>query len=421
MSANSPVIPPARIGIIGGGQLGRMMTQKAKRLGFRVVVLDPYPGAPAGQLADAQIVGEYHDGARPRELVERCDVTTYDLEEIDARTLRILENEGHRIRPSADLLALIQDKFEQRTHFARHGVPQPEFRVIDGEPSAEAFAEFGYPLVHKVRRGGYDGRGVAILRGPEDLTKRFSGDTYVERCVDIEKELAMIVARSTAGDMKCYALVEMVFDPRANLLEMLLAPARVDPRTAARAEEIAMATVESLGGVGVFGVELFLAANGEILVNEVAPRPHNSGHYTYEACITSQFEQHIRAVAGLPLGSVEQMRPAAMINLLGHDEGGAGPPRIDGIAEALAIPGVIMHIYGKAETRPFRKMGHVTVLGQDLDEARAKALIVKDKLRIHAGGAMSRRWWASSWAATRTCPSCGRPRTSSLSSACPSS
>ncbi|MBI1356622.1 MAG: 5-(carboxyamino)imidazole ribonucleotide synthase [Acidobacteria bacterium] len=386
MSAHPPVIPPARIGIIGGGQLGRMMTQKAKRLGFRVIVLDPYPGAPAGQLADSQIVGDYHDGARLREIVERCDLTTYDLEGIDAHTLGILEKEGHLIRPGAALLALIQDKYAQRNHLARHGIPQPEFRAIEGEASAEAFHDFGYPLVQKLRKGGYDGRGVAVLRGPEDLTKRLPGECYVERCVDIDKELAVIVARSVTGDMKCYALVEMVFDPRANLLEMLLAPARVDPATAQRAEEISMATVESLGGVGVFGVELFLSTNGEILVNEVAPRPHNSGHYTYEACVTSQFEQHIRAVAGLPLGSVEQMRPAAMINLLGHDEGGAGPPKIDGFAEALAIPGVIIHVYGKAETRPFRKMGHVTVLGEDLDEARAKALAVKDKLRIHAGG-----------------------------------
>ncbi len=386
MSSIPAIIPPARIGIIGGGQLGRMMTQKAKRLGFRVAVLDPYPGSPAGQLADFQITGEFNDGARLHALVEHCDLTTYDLEGIDVAALRALENEGHLIRPSADLLELIQDKFGQRTHLARHAIPQPEFRVLEGEATPDALADFGYPLVQKIRRGGYDGRGVALLRGPEDLSKSFKGASYVERLVDIDKELAMIVARSVDGDMKSYALVEMVFDPRANLLEMLLAPARVDPETARRAQEIALATVECLAGVGVFGVELFLAKSGEILVNEVAPRPHNSGHYTYEACVTSQFEQHIRAVAGLPLGSVEQMRPAAMVNILGHEDGGAGPPQLDGLAEVLAIPGAMVHIYGKAETRPFRKMGHVTVLGNDLEQARQKALRVKDTLRVRAGG-----------------------------------
>jgi len=385
MSSSQAIIPPARIGIIGGGQLGRMMTQKAKRLGFRVAVLDPSPGSPAGQLADFQITGEFDDGARLHALVERCDLTTYDLEGIDVVALRALEKEGHLIRPSADLLELIQDKFGQRSHLARHGIPQPEFRAIEGEATPEQLAAFGYPLVQKIRRGGYDGRGVALIRGEADHSKLLPGPSYVERLVDIEKELAMIVARSVDGDMKGYALVEMVFDPRANLLEMLLAPARVAPEIAQRAEEIAMATVECLGGVGVFGVELFLSKSGEIVVNEVAPRPHNSGHYTYEACVTSQFEQHIRAVAGLPLGSVEQMRPAAMGNVLGHDEGGAGPPKLDGLAEVLAIPGAMVHIYGKAETRPFRKMGHVTVLGQDLEEARLKALKVKDTLRIRAG------------------------------------
>ena len=232
--------------------------------------------------------------------------------------------------------------------------------------------------MQKIRKGGYDGRGVAILKSPDD--KPFEGESLLEELVPIEKELAVMVARSQDSDVRAYPAVEMEFDQRANILDLLLAPARIPVETAERVRALAIDTAKALGGVGIFGVEMFLATDGRLLVNEVAPRPHNSGHYTFEAAVTSQFEQHIRAVVGLPLGSTEQMRPAVMLNLLGGE--GAGPVTADGFAAALAIEGVSVHIYGKAESRPFRKMGHVNVMDADLERAREKALRVKKILRI---------------------------------------
>ncbi len=369
--------PRVTIGIIGGGQLGKMMTQKAKKLGFTVIVLDPSENSPAGQIADREIVGGLYDEGALRFLSEQCDVLTYDIEHIATDVLRNLEDEGRTIHPSPRLLEIIQDKLTQRLHFERHGIPQPRFERAD-VADAKTLKAFGYPLVQKIRKGGYDGRGVAILKSPDD--KPLEGESLLEELVAIEKELAVMVARGRDGDIRAYPAVEMEFDPRANILDLLLAPARIPQETADRVQTLAIDTAKALGGVGVFGVEMFLATDGRLLVNEVAPRPHNSGHYTFEATITSQFEQHIRAVVGLPLGSTEQMRPAVMLNLLGG--GGSGPVVAEGFAEALAIEGVAVHIYGKAESRPFRKMGHVTVLDADLERAREKALEVKNILRI---------------------------------------
>ncbi len=376
--------PVARIGIIGGGQLGRMMVKAAKRLGCTCVVLDPTPGSPAGQVAGHQIVGDYHDPAKLRELTESCDVTTFDIEDIDAETLIELQREGRQIHPDPSVLALIQDKLTQKQALAEADIPTSPFVRLD-EPSLEAFAAFGYPLVQKARRGGYDGRGVAVMRGPEDFPGHLRVPSLLERFVPAAKELAVLVARGHDGDCRCYPPVEMVMQPEQNLLDMLLAPADIAPETAAAAERLAKRTVAALGGVGIFGIELFLSAEGELLVNEVAPRTHNSGHHTIEANMTDQFEQHLRAVVGLPLGSTDQLSPAVMINLLGAP-GQRGRPVIKGLAAALAIPGVCLHIYGKAATAPFRKMGHVTVLDRDLSSARRKALEVRALIEIVGEG-----------------------------------
>jgi 5-(carboxyamino)imidazole ribonucleotide synthase len=372
--------PVARIGIIGGGQLGRMMVKAAKRLGCTCVVLDPTPGSPAGQVSGHQIVGDYHDPARLRELVESSDVTTFDIEDIDAETLMELEREGRRIHPSPKILAVIQDKLTQKRLLREAGIPTSDFVEVEGDFAA-AFAAFGYPLVQKARRGGYDGRGVAVLRSAEDFGRHLPVPSYVERFVEAEKEIAVLVARGADGDTRCYPVVEMIFRPGENVLDMLLAPADVSSETAAAAEALGVRTVEALGGVGIFGVEMFLTRDGDLLVNEVAPRTHNSGHYTIEACVTDQFEQHLRAVIGLPLGATDQLSPAAMINLLGAP-GHRGRPVIKGMAAALAIPGVCVHIYGKAATTPFRKMGHVTVLDRDIGEARRKAERVRELMEI---------------------------------------
>lgn len=372
--------PIARLGIIGGGQLGRMMVVRAQKLGCLCVVLDPTPNSPAGQVCGHQIVGHYHDPAKLRELVESCDVTTFDIEDIDAATLIELEDGGNVIHPSPRVLATVQDKLTQKQCLAARGIPTAGFVAVDG-PDAQAFVEFGYPLVQKARRGGYDGRGVAVMRTPADFGCALPVPSLLEHFVAAERELAVLVARGADGETRCYPPVEMVFREGVNALDMLLAPARVDASCTARAQALAVRTVEALGGVGIFGVELFLAAGGELLVNEVAPRTHNSGHHTIEANVTDQFEQHLRAVLHLPLGETAQLVPAAMINLLGAGSA-CGRPVLHGLREALAIPGVSVHVYGKSTCRPNRKMGHVTVVDADLERARCNAERVREMLRI---------------------------------------
>ena len=372
--------PVARIGLIGGGQLGRMMVKAAKRLGCTCVVLDPLQGSPAGQVAGHQIVGDYSDPAMLRELAESCDVVTFELEDIETETLLRLEAEGHKIHPRPELLAIIQDKYRQKCFLRDAGIPTSEF-VDMPAPERDGFAAFGYPLVQKARRGGYDGRGVVVMPDAQSYDTHLPVAGYVERFVEAEKELAVMVARNVHGECRAYPTVEMRFHARDNVLDFLVAPAQVSDEVARRAEALAVRTVEAMDGVGVFGIEMFLTAEGELLVNEVAPRTHNSGHHTIEACVTDQFEQHLRAILGLPLGDTRQLTPATMVNLLG-EPGYQGRPVIAGLAAVLAIPGVCVHIYGKAVTKPGRKMGHVTVVDDAIDAACSKAKQVKERIRI---------------------------------------
>jgi len=372
--------PLARIGIIGGGQLGRMMVRKATQLGFSVIILDPTPNSPAGQVAGHQIVGDFFDPAKLRELVELCDVTTFDIETIDSTALEQLLDEGYAILPSPHLLAVIQNKLTQKQLLADKGIATGRFVELD-DPREQALAEFGYPLVQKAQRGGYDGRGVEIFPDDTKPGRILPIPSLLEEYIDCEKELAVMVARGLDGDTRVYPVVEMVFDPEANILDRLLAPARITSKQAEAAQLLAMETVRAIDGVGVFGIELFLAKDGRLLVNEIAPRTHNSGHYTIEACVTDQFEQQIRAITGLPLGSTEQLKPAVMINLLG-DPGYSGRTIVEGLDRALAIEGVAVHIYGKTDSRTMRKMGHVTVIDDTIEAASAKADKVRQALRI---------------------------------------
>ncbi|MGD9253855.1 MAG: 5-(carboxyamino)imidazole ribonucleotide synthase, partial [Holophagae bacterium] len=334
----------------------------------------------AGRLAGAQIVAQFTDHSGLAEVVRASDITTYDLENIDTDSLRALNEDGHTIYPRPWLLEIIQDKLRQRDALAGAGIPMPEYRGVD-QPSAETLAAFGYPLVQKARRGGYDGRGVKVLHSPADAEAAMPVPSVLERFVSIDKELAVMVARTPDGEVRSHPVVEMVFDPEANILDHLLAPARVSEAVAREATAMAVAAVESLEGIGIFGVELFLGTDGRLDLNEIAPRPHNSGHYTIEACVTCQYQQHLRAIAGLPLGSTDQLAPAAMVNLLGAP-GASGAPRIEGLREALAMPGCAVHIYGKNTVRPGRKMGHATVLAADLETARESALRVRDLITI---------------------------------------
>lgn len=367
-----------KLGIIGGGQLGKIMSQKAKKMGFHVTILDPTFNCPAAQVSDKHIMGGFHDSQKLEQLVQETDVTTFELEHVDTTILKKLYDSGHNIHPSPYVIELIQNKYEQKKLLDEKGIPVPRYKTVQ---TPEDLASFGFPVIQKAKKEGYDGKGVLMLKSAEDIQNCLKTESFIEELVDIEKELAIIVARNIEGEIKCYPVVEMLFDDRVNICDSVIAPARISKEIEEKSLTIAIKSIEALGGVGIFGVELFLTKQGEVLVNEIAPRPHNSGHYTVEACATSQFEQIIRAVTNLPLGSTKLLSPSVMINILG-EPGYEGEPFIDGIHDALEIPELSFHFYGKSFTKPFRKMGHITVLDDDIDKALAKAMKAKDILKV---------------------------------------
>lgn len=367
-----------KVGIIGGGQLGKIMAQKAKKMGFHVTILDPTPNCPAAQVSDKQIVGGFHDESKLSQLVEESDVTTFELEHVDTSILKKMYDNGSSIYPSPYLIELIQDKYKQKELLDKSGIPVPAYKKVD---TVESIGSFGFPVIQKARKGGYDGKGVVLLKSENDLDNAIKTESFIEELVDIDKEIAIMVARNIEGQIACYPVVEMIFDERVNICDTVIAPARIDEKTNELAKELAIKSIEALDGVGIFGVEMFLTKDNKILVNEIAPRPHNSGHYTIESCLTSQFEQLIRAVTNLPLGSTKLISPSAMVNLLG-ESGYKGAPVIEGLQEALSMSGVSFHFYGKEQTSPFRKMGHITVLDDNLDIALEKAEKAKQILKV---------------------------------------
>lgn len=361
-----------RIGIVGGGQLGRMLGIAAKQLGFTVAVVDPNPNSPAGQVVDRQILGHYTDPAAIRALADISDVLTVEIEHIDVAALAEAEARVP-VHPSPATLRLIQDKFAQKAFLRDAGVPVADFAPIDRAADlAEAARAFGFPLLLKSRFGAYDGRGNALIRNEAEidagLAKLGGANLYCERFVPFVKELAVVGARGAAGEIELYEPVETVH--RNNICHETIAPAPIAAEVAEKATSLARIAVDQLRGAGVFAVELFLTESGEVVVNEIAPRVHNSGHWTIEGAETSQFEQQIRAVTGLPLGSTARVQPAAMVNLLGDR---SGPVNLTGLAAALAVPNAHVHIYGKAETRPERKMGHLTATAETADLALERA------------------------------------------------
>lgn len=367
-----------KLGIIGGGQLGRIMSQKAKKMGFHVTILDPTPNCPAAQVSDKQIIAGFYDKEKLTKIVEESDVTTFELEHIDTSVLKELFDKGHNIHPSPYVMELIQNKYEQKKLLDDKGIAVPAYKNVKTQ---DDLASFGFPVIQKTKFGGYDGKGVQMLKTPEDMKNCIKTESFIEELVDIDKELAIIVARNIEGEIKCYPVVEMLFDERVNICDSVMAPARISKEIEEKAIEVSTQSIKALDGVGIFGVELFLTKKGEVLVNEIAPRPHNSGHYTVESCATSQFEQIIRAVTNLPLGSTKLISASVMVNLLG-EEGYEGEPFIEGIHEALAIPELSFHFYGKSVTKPFRKMGHITVLDDDINKALEKANKAKNILKI---------------------------------------
>ena len=363
-----------RIGIIGGGQLGRMMAFDAKKLGFHVTIVDPTPNGPAGQVVDEQIVAPYNDEAAIRKLAEKSDFLTFEIELANADILNELAENGLEIHPSAKTLSTIKDKLQQKIFLKEKALPVADFIEVNDKVEIEqAGKTFGYPFLLKARFDAYDGRGNALINEKavieKGIEKLHGRKLYVEKFVPFVKELTVVVARSTKGEIKTYPVVETIH--KNNICHIVKAPASIDEAIKQKAESLAIRTMEQLQGAGVFAIEMFLTKNGDVIINEIAPRVHNSGHFTIEACVTSQFEQHIRAVTGLPLGETNMILPAAvMINILGERNGAV---EITGLDQVLKIPNVAIHIYGKMETKIERKMGHITVIGKTIDECLEKA------------------------------------------------
>ncbi|MBE7514580.1 MAG: 5-(carboxyamino)imidazole ribonucleotide synthase [Anaerolineales bacterium] len=365
--------PFPTIGILGGGQLGWMLGFAAKRIGFTLAILDPDPNCPASQIADRLVVGSFRDPAAIRDLAAGCDVITVEIEHVDTETLAALEASGVSVQPSAGTIRLIQDKYLQKTHLAAAGVPLPPFRMVASDTDLEAACEsFGVPLMLKTRRLAYDGRGNAVIETQAELEKvvetlgGYDQGLYVEGWIPFERELAVMVVRTLDGSLQTFPVVETIH--RRNICHVVIAPAPISTILQREAERVARLAVGAFGGAGIFGVEMFLTEAGRVLVNEVAPRPHNSGHYTLEACHTSQFEAHLRAITEQPLGAAGlKVGAAAMVNLLGA----AVPEATLTLLEAARnIPGAALYWYGKA-LRANRKVGHVTLTGGDYSEIAA--------------------------------------------------
>lgn len=375
-----------KIGILGGGQLGKMLCLAAANWDFKTYILDPTEGCPASQVCTEHILGDFNNYDDVLAFGRDKDLITIEIEHVNTDALRALQALGKTVHPNPDALDIIKDKGLQKEFYHKNGIPTAKFELFQDEQALVKAIDAGrwtLPLVQKTRTAGYDGKGVAVLRTKEDLkTKLLKGACLAEELADIQVELAVIAAKNPSGDVAVFPAVEMDFHPEANLVEFLLCPARVPNLVEAEAEALAERVIRSLDICGLLAVELFLTKAGELLVNESAPRPHNSGHHTIDSATTSQFEQHLRAIAGLPLGSgAQKVGAAVMLNLLG-EEGHKGPVYYEGAEQCLALEGVYLHLYGKALTSPFRKMGHATITAASTSEAIKKADLVKRYLKV---------------------------------------
>lgn len=374
-----------KIGILGGGQLGKMLCLAAANWDFKTYILDASPDYPAGAVCTGFTAGDFRNYDDVLAFGRDMDLITIEIEHVNTEALHALEQAGKTIHPSPRALDIIKDKGLQKAFYKAHDLPTPAFELFETEKDLLKAVERGawkLPLVQKTRTAGYDGRGVAVLRTPEDVkTKLLSGACLAEEMAPIQTELAVIAARNERDEVAVFPPVEMDVHPEANLVELLLCPARVSPLVQAEAEALAERVIRAFDICGLLAVEMFLTTDGRLLVNEVAPRPHNSGHHTIDSAQTSQFQQHLRAICNLPLGDVTQKMPAVMVNLLG-EAGHKGPVRYAGAEACLTLPGVHLHLYGKAMTAPFRKMGHATITAETLKDALKKADFVKNNLKV---------------------------------------
>jgi 5-(carboxyamino)imidazole ribonucleotide synthase len=370
-----------RLGILGGGQLGRMLIQSGIDFNINFATLDPDENAPCKSM------GEFHHGKLTDynavlDFGKSCDIITIEIENVNTKALKTLQDQGKKVFPQPEIIELIQDKRLQKKFYQSNKIPTADFILVDNKNDVQKNASF-LPAVNKLGKEGYDGRGVQILRSEHEIEKAFDAPGLLEKLIDFEKEISVIVARNERGDIRTYPAVEMVFHPIQNLVEYLFSPAQLSDVIKNEADSIARDIIAELKMVGLLAVEMFVTRDGKVLVNEIAPRPHNSGHQTIEANITSQYEQHLRAILDLPLGDTGIILPSAMVNLLG-EPGYNGAARYEGFEKVVSVSGVHVHLYGKKFTKPFRKMGHVTITDSDINSLKRKAEFVKETLKVIA-------------------------------------
>ena len=381
----NPLYPPATIGVFGSGQLGRMLALAARAMGYRIHTFSPERGSPTGQIAEREVCAPYDDLDAVRDFVRQVDVVTFEFENVAAAVAEVAAQEGVPVRPGGHVLHTTQQRLREKTFLAQAGLPVTPFAAVRTETDlSQAVERIGAPAILKTAAFGYDGKGQARIDTPDQAAAAWSAigrqEAILEGFVDFEREVSVVAARGLDGSFAHWGVIENVH--RNHILDLSTAPAAVEPRTAQEAVELARTVLDQLDVVGVLCVEMFVDRRGHLLINELAPRPHNSGHLTIEAAATSQFEQQARAICGLPLGSTELLRPAAMANLLG-DLWEAGEPDW---AAALAVPGVMLHLYGKQTPRIGRKMGHLTALASTIDAARENVLRARTALTGQAAG-----------------------------------
>jgi 5-(carboxyamino)imidazole ribonucleotide synthase len=369
-----------RLGILGGGQLGRMLIQQAINYDIRVAILDPSADAPCRYIAHEFTQGNFADYDTVLQFGAAMDLITIEIEHVNVEALEELEKRGVQVYPSPSILRIIRDKGLQKQFYEKHRIPTAAFQLIENKNELKRYLN-EFPMMQKLRLGGYDGKGVQSLRSEQDLELAFDGPCVLEKMIDFQAEISVIVARNKKGEIKTFPLVDMEFNADANLVEFLYSPSAMTAAISAEANEIAHKIVDALGFEGLLAIEMFVDREGKVLVNEIAPRPHNSGHHTIEACATSQYDQLLRAILNLPLGDTALTRPSVMINLLG-EKGHSGPVQYLNLEEICGIPGVYVHLYGKSETKPFRKMGHVTICNENLEEAKLLARQIMSRLKV---------------------------------------
>jgi 5-(carboxyamino)imidazole ribonucleotide synthase len=377
---------PISVGIIGGGQLGKMLAHEARRMSLKIIVLDPTEGCPASMLADEHIVADFKDENAIMQLAEKCDVLTYEIELANSAALTELEARSFPVRPAPETLRIIQNKYKQKSFLRDHSIDVAEFELIKSERELEELCNnFGYPVMLKACENSYDGRGNFLIHSKGDIRKSLSHfpnvDLMTEKFVPFIKEISIMVARNPRGEIASFPVSENIHNN--NILYTSIVPARIEQQIEFKAKRMAERTMEVLKGAGIFGIEMFVTKEGNVLLNEIAPRPHNSGHYTNEACSVSQFEQHLRAVLDLPLIKPELLCPAVMVNILGNERV-KGPYSIRGLTTLLSVPGVKLYVYGKKTSSPGRKLGHITATGKTVEEAYIRATKAKNGLELVA-------------------------------------